>query len=260
MKNSFFQLKSFIAYWLDNVDEHSLHSPFFFKLYGILKDRAMDDDGERIELLRKELLKDDRSILVDDLGAGSSHFKSSTRKISDIARTSVTPRKYSGFYSRIIKANNYTRIIELGTSLGINTLYLSLLPASHVTTFEGSESIADIAQRSFDAHGSSNIKIVRGNIDTTLTPELAQLDMIDFALIDANHRCTPTLDYFHSLASKVHPESVIALDDIHSSQEMERAWKAILADSRVQASADLFRCGLVFFNPSLNRQHVVLRF
>jgi hypothetical protein len=58
---------------------------------------------------------------------------------------------------------------------------------------------------------------------------------------------------------KVHPNSIIIIDDIHYSPEMAAAWKVIKNHRLVYASADLFRCGIVFFDPSLNKQHVILQ-
>lgn len=262
MNNKVFQLKSFINYWLDNVDEHSLHSPFFFNFYiNILNARLNADHNERIEGFRIKLLADDRSLSVKDLGAGSKFFKpNSARMIRDIARTSLTPQKYSNLYWRIIEEYNFTNIIELGTSLGINTLYLASSPSSEVITFEGADVIADIAEELFRGAGFENIKLARGNIDDTLPREISFMNTVDFALIDANHRYEPTVTYFHLLASKANPKSIVVLDDIHSSREMEKAWISIQHDARVWATADLYRCGLVFFDPSLNKQHVVLRF
>jgi hypothetical protein len=62
------------------------------------------------------------------------------------------------------------------------------------------------------------------------------------------------------LIQKTDAHSVIAIDDIHHSPEMERAWQTIQSNPRVQTTIDLYRCGLIFFNPSLTRQNVVLQF
>jgi len=262
LNNTFFQVKSFLNYWLDNVDEHSLHSPFFFKFYtNILKTQLQSEVAGQLEGYRNKLIEDERSLFVEDLGAGSAFFKSnSARMIRDIARTSISPRKYSNLYLRIINEYNYTTIIELGACLGLNTLYLASSPSSKVTTFEGAEGLARIAEELFKSAAAQNIRLVRGNIDVSLPKELTAINIVDFALIDANHRYEPTLKYFDLLASKVAPKSIVVLDDIHSSRDMEQAWTAIQQDARVWATADLYRCGLVFFDPSLNKQHVVLRF
>jgi hypothetical protein len=62
------------------------------------------------------------------------------------------------------------------------------------------------------------------------------------------------------LKKKVQEHTIVVVDDIHYSREMEQAWQKMIRSSGVFGSVDLFRCGLVFFDPSLNRQHFVLQF
>lgn len=252
-----FQIRSFLTYWLDSVDEHSLHSPFFFDLYtGVLK--ATVPDLTSIETLRTKLREDKRTIVVHDLGSRSDHKK--IRAISEIARTSLSPKKYSSLYYHIIHKYNHKTILELGTSLGINTLYLAAKKNSRVTTFEGAPEIASISTITFEFADAKNINLIEGNLDHTLADFLLTVKKIDFALLDANHTYEATIRYFKLLLSKVHEKTVIAIDDIHQSPAMEKAWQEILQHKLVYGSADLFRCGLLFFDPSLNKQHVILQF
>lgn len=220
----------------------------------------MDADFQKAENIRQTLLADRRSIAAADIGAASSVLSGHQRSIRDIARTSTSPVKYSKLYARIIKAFHCREVVELGTSFGINTLYLARYNQGTVHTFEGVNAIADIAQANFDAAGATDIQLVRGNIDHTLPRFLEDVKSIDFALLDANHRLIPTQQYFEALAMKVHSRSVMVIDDIHHSADMAGAWKAIQQHPLVYATADLFRCGLVFFDPSLNKQHVVLQY
>lgn len=243
------------------MDEHSLHSPFFFDLYTkTIKGASDTHEFGSIENLRSNLLSDDRSIEVADFGSGSSHIKGSSRQISKIAATSLSPQKYSLLYRRILDRFNCQNILDLGTSLGINTLYLASCKGCRVSTFEGSPSIAEAAQKLFASAGANNIVVIPGDIDRTLPEFLRASEKIDFAFLDANHRYEPTLNYFHGIVQKVHQHSVIVADDIHHSAEMERAWMDIQHHTSVYGTADLFRCGLIFFDPSLNRQHHVLQF
>lgn len=258
MPNTLFKIKSYLSYWLEAVDEHSLHSPFFFDFYTRqVKPVATPGAFQHIETLRQKLRDDQRTISVVDLGTGER--KKSLRKISHIARTSLTPPRFSVLYSRILQSVPHASVIELGTSFGINTLYLAHKPDASVTTFEGSAAIADIAALTFEFAGKKNINLVVGNIDRTLPVFLQRIRRVDFAFVDANHRYEPTLRYFQWLMKKVHEKSVVVVDDIHHSPEMEAAWKSIKNHRLVYGSADLFRCGIVFFDPSLNKQHVILQ-
>lgn len=261
MNHRFFQLKTFVTYWLDALTEHSLHSPFFFEFYSkTLKATDTDNRSPEIETLRQLLLKDRTIVNTEDFGAGSTRFQNSSRAIGDIAKTSLSPRKYSQLYERIIRRFDNPVVLELGTSLGINTLYLASSKQTRVITFEGSTTIAETAEKNFTIAGADNIKLVLGNIENTLPIHLESIDRLDFVFMDANHRFTPTIHYFRQLIDKAHTNSVFVLDDIHYSPEMENAWNTIKKNKGVYATADLYRCGIVFFDPSLNNQHLVLQF
>ena len=262
MHAKLFQLRSFIAYWLDAVSEYSLHSPFLFDFYiRFLKQKPAPRRVDSLHQVRKKLQSNHHIIHVNDLGAGSLHFKNSERKISAIARTSATPEKFSKLYSNLISHYRFAHVIELGTSLGINALYLAKAHDSvQVITFEGSPEVAKVALSLFAENKVENVKLIEGNIDGTLPNHLATMEKIDFALIDANHRFEPTLQYFHWIVKKTHAYSIIVLDDIHYSAEMERAWYAIQSHELVYTTVDLYRCGLVLLNPSLTKQNVVLQF
>ena len=240
------------------MDEHSLHSPFFFDLYTkYIKPPVSPTQYKHIETLRHKLLHDDRFITVRDLG--SKALKKSTRQISSIARTSLSPARYSVIYERIARHMGATCIVELGTSFGINALYLAEKDDATVTTFEGAPAVADIAALTFEFAGKKNVDLVIGNIDRTLPLFLHRIRRLDLAFVDANHRFEPTLRYFEWLLKKVHEKSVVIVDDIHHSPDMEKAWKVIQNHRLVYGSADLFRCGILFFDPSLNKQHVILQ-
>jgi hypothetical protein len=255
--HKFFQIKSFIRYWLNAVDEHSLHSPFFFDFYkNVAKPAFRDRSNKAIESLRKKLLRDPRLITISDLGAGGHPSK---RTISSIARTSLSSPRYSVLYARMIDHFDARNIVELGTSLGINTLYLAEKKNAFVTSFEGAREIAALAQLTFDFHGSKNITLVEGNIDRTLPSFIQSSRKIDFVFMDANHRYKPTVEYFERFLIRTTERTVMVLDDIHYSAEMEKAWNTVRNHRLVYASADLYRCGILFFDPSLNKQHVILQ-
>jgi predicted O-methyltransferase YrrM len=254
--SNFFRIKSFLSWWLEAVDEHSLHSPFFFDLYTkLIKPRPQQ--FTHIERLRKKLLHDQRIISVDDLG--SDQKQKAHRKISHIAGTTLSTARFSNIYLRLARSFDAKCIIELGTAFGINTLYLAEKKDATVTTFEGSTAIADIAALTFEFAANKNIHLIQGNIEKTLPGFLPTVRRVDFAFLDANHRYDPTLRYFEWLAKKMHEKSVLVLDDIHHSREMENAWKVIKNHRLVYGTADLYRCGIVFFDPSLNKQHVILQ-
>lgn len=212
--------------------------------------------SDTYEKLRSRLLRDKRVIREEEHGSRKSHRQ---RTVREVARRSMSSPKLSGIYCRIVNHTRAKTVLELGTSLGINTLYLAEPAGVQVTTFEGSPAIADMASLTFEFAGAKNIRLIRGSIDSTLPEHLHSVRRLDFVLVDANHRYKPTVKYFDALLPKIQQTSVVVIDDIHYSPEMKRAWDLIRNHKLVYASADLFWCGLLFFDPSLNKQHVILQ-
>ncbi len=256
-----FQVKSYLSHWLNVVDEHSIHSPFFFDFYNkVIKNNDQNHDAfTAIEEVRQKLLMNPTEVTVNDLGAKSPHFKKDNRPLSKIAATSLSPANYCQLYNRIIHYIGATHVVELGTSLGITTLYLAqqLNTKTHITTFEGNPSMIDIALTNFEYFEKKNIELVEGNLDTKLSDHLLKMPKINFVLMDANHRYDPTIRYFNLLVRKMDDQGVIVLDDIHYSEEMNHAWKELSQHPLVYGSVDLFRCGILFLNPALNKQHYI---
>lgn len=253
-----FQAKAFLSYWLNCVDEHSLHSPFFYDFYTkvVKQETVINSHAER---LRKQLLESTLSIEINDLGAGSV-IKSNQRQVKDIARHSLSEAKFSALYARVIQYYQCKKVIELGTCLGINTLYLGEGKPSSLTTFEGANALINLAKDTFTFAQASGIKMVEGDLDETLEIYLRNNPKIDFAFVDANHRYEAVMRYFRLLLKSSHDKTILVFDDIHLNAEMEKAWIEIKNDSLVYATADLFRCGFVFLDSSLNHNHKVLQF
>lgn len=255
-----FQAKAFINHWLDAVEAHSLHSPFFFDFFDKVIKQKSEEDFSAIEKIRTSLLSNQSILDIEDLGAGSSskNLKNNKRKIADIAATSLTPAHLAQLYFRVCQYTEVHNVVELGTSMGLTSLYFSELPDCKVHTFEGSPALANVALTNFEYLDKKNINLIEGDINNTL-PRFLQdnLTKIGFALVDANHRYAPTIQYFEWLMKRFNEKSIMVIDDIHHSPEMEKAWNELKKHYLVYGSVDLFRCGILFFEPGLNRQHFV---
>lgn len=247
-------------YWLNAVNEHSLHAPFIYNFYTqVIKPDEVTTEFYKIETIRKQLFHSDQAIETSDLGAGSLAMGSHKRQIREIARHSLTPSKYARVLYRCAKSTHPKNVVELGTSLGISTLYLSCAdPNSQVFTLEGCQSIAHEANQIFENWHLKNIHLKIGNIDQTLPELLSTIDTIDFLYMDANHRYAPTIRYFQQCKAKANEESIFILDDIYWSEEMRKAWLEIQYDPDVSLSLDLYEFGVVFFKKLNNKQHYTL--
>jgi predicted O-methyltransferase YrrM len=255
-------LSRYIHFFLHSKDEHGVHSPFVFNLYtSVIKPADPYYIFAEIEACRSALLTSKEEIVTEDMGAGSKVHNSAKRKIKDIARYSLKDTKTAQLLFRLVNYFNPRQIVDLGTSLGITTLYLAAPnPNSTVYTFEGCKETLAVARRNFNQFGYTHIRPVAGNIDHSLPECIKKVSSLDFVFFDANHRLAPTLRYFTLCLTKAHTHSVFVFDDIYWSAEMAEAWRQIKAHPQVTLTIDLFRVGLVFFRKEQPKQHFKLRF
>ena len=256
---------NYLRYYLNSSNSrgYGTHSPFVFDfIKKILNDRTEYPAYKIIEAERRLLLRDETLLSVKDFGAGSGHNKTNSRKVSEIAKHSLKPTKYATLLFRMAAYFKAESIIELGTSLGTTTAYLALSrPSAKVLTFEGADEIAARAKVMFEKLGISNISQVNGNFDDTIVPAMKQAGKADFVFIDGNHRYLPTVNYLHQLLPVIHEFTVVVMDDIHWSADMEKAWEYCRKHPAVTMSIDLFFVGILFFRKEFRvPQHFSIRF
>jgi len=255
----------FVKYYVtaSNGRGHGIHSPFVFDfITEVMNDNRHFYAYDSIEQIRKSLLANSKVLTIEDFGAGSTLTKSNKRKVRDIARSALKPKKFGQLMFRIVNHYQANNIIELGTSLGITTAYLaSANLKGNVYTFEGAKQAAAIAKQNFNSLSLNNIRVIEGNFDNTLQKQLNKINSVDFAFVDGNHRKNPTIQYFEQLLEKSTGSSVFIFDDIHWSKEMEEAWKFIKHHSAVTITIDLFFIGIIFFRREHKvPQHFTIRF
>lgn len=257
--------KKYLRYYFtaSNGKGHGTHSPFVFHfITKVLNDKNNFSEYDIVENLRSDLLNDKTMVTIEDFGAGSSINKTNTRTVAAIAKNSAKPKKFGQLLFRMVKAYQPETILELGTSLGITTSYLSLAkPTAKLITMEGATKVAIIANKNFERVGAKNIEIIKGNFDHTLSSTIEQQSTINFAFVDGNHRQQPTENYFNQLLAKINNSSILIFDDIHWSAEMESAWETIKNHPSVRCTVDLFFIGIVFFRSEFHeKEHFTIRF
>lgn len=265
MYSSFQLAKKYLQYWwqASNGKGHGMHSPFAFDfILHVLNNGKGYPPPPGIEDLRRQLRQDHERLAVTDLGAGSRRSGATERTVASLARHALKPPKYAQLLYRLARHYQPATILELGTSLGITTAYLSAAcPAATLHTIEGSGAVAGVAARNFSRLGLTNVRLHQGNFDDVLSPLLNTLPRVDLAYIDGNHREEPTLRYFEQLLPKTHEHAVLVFDDIHWSPGMEKAWEQIRQHPSVRYSIDIFFLGFVFFRHDFRvKQHFTIRF
>lgn len=243
-------------------NRHGLHSPFVYQLVDeVIYDFSVKKEYHPIEEARKRLLNDKRQIAVTDLGAGSHLNNNRVKRISDIAANALKSPRLAQLIYRLVANQEPSNIIELGTCLGITTLYLQqAAPQAALYTLEGCPQTAAVAAEVFQQEDANNIEQQTGNFDETLKPLIDSLPQLDFVYVDGNHQKDATLRYFEWCLSKVHQDTLLIFDDIYWSEGMKEAWAAIKAHPQVTVTVDLFWIGLVYFRKGQKKEDFRVRF
>lgn len=256
---------SYIGYLMSasNGRGHGIHSPFVYDFVRkVLLDKRNEDVFMIPEKHRQAMLQEESIIQVHDHGAGSFDGISKTRKVRDIAKKSLKSRKYAQLLYKLTAYYKWEHIVEMGTSLGVTTAYLSLPDSvKNVYTIEGAGAISDISCSFFETAGLNKIISFTGRFEQVLPDLLKRIPRLDMVFIDGNHRKNPTLDYWKLIVPHLHLNSCVVFDDIHWSREMEEAWEIIQNQPQVTCTIDLFFIGIVFFRKEFKEvQHFQIRY
>jgi len=214
----------------------------------VINQQQLGFNFDQLNAIRLELIHSTAELIIEDYGAGSLHNSKNKRKVSDIARNGISTRKNAELLFRLVHHFKPSTIIELGTSMGLTSLYLaSANTGAKVITIEGSVEVSNFAKAVIKKSGLTNITVVNGLFDNEFPKLINTLQQVDFLYVDGNHKKQATISYFEMALEKVHGNSVLVFDDIHWSSEMEEAWHYIQQHPKVTISLDVFFFGIVFF-------------
>lgn len=241
---------------------HSVHSPFLYALISNSLHKTMPAEKVAVvEQYRKKLLSDKSLVVVTDLGSGSSLGNGAERRVCDMARHCSMSARDGRLLYNLACSMNCRNFIELGTNLGIGTLYLSSVDScERIITIEGCPNLSEMARRQFDTLHINKINCVNAEFSEVLQKSLGSLPSVDFVYFDGNHQYGPTLTYFELCLPFVHNDTVFVFDDIHKNAEMEKAWKKLSTNQKVTLSLDFYTMGVLFFRRQLSRQTISLRY
>lgn len=211
---------------------------------------------ENVEQLRNDLKRDHQIIDLFDLKEKKSYRKT----VSSIAKTSLSTPKFSAFLYLLIDHLKCMSVMETGTSLGINSLYLAGPDqVQKVNTIEASPILAALAKKQFSQILQHKIEIKIGTVHEEFEA-LVVREQPDFCFIDADHRSEAVMHCLNHLLKHCPQIKCIIIHDIYWSQDMLKGWNKIVENKAYTLTIDLFQAGIIFPNLDMPKQHFTLRF
>ncbi len=198
--------------------------------------------------LYTQLKRSDEEIHFSDFGAGSRVMKKEKRKVGYIAKYSSTLPKYGLLLNKTVKHFGVKKILEFGTSLGLGTAYLaSGNNIEKIISVDACKETLKFADKNLKKMKIINLQLVNKPFDDIIDNNYLKDEKFHLIYIDGNHKGDSVLKYYHHL-SEYHSEqpSIIIIDDINWSGDMNFSWKKICRENKNDCHLDIYRMGLIF--------------
>jgi len=228
---------------------HGIHSPYLFQFVN-----GVVFNGDRVDV-PAEILRAHTDLRKERRFMSAAQ---AVRTIRSFVRSSSVNQTQGALLFRIARWLNPEMILELGTGLGVSTLYLAS-GLFNVHTIEGDPARALFSQQLFKRLGLNGVNVHCGEVDEKMKELAAKLPGRFLAFVDANHKYEPTLRYLRLLINATGEESVIVLDDIYWSRGMFRAWNEVITWPEVRVSIDLFYMGILLLRRDLYKSHLKIK-
>ena len=250
-----FHLLSYFNYRLKAQGPSAIHSPFVFGLLTKVIKPSRSFRLEGVEAVRKKIAKDHQVVDLMDFKTNLPYRTT----LSSIVKHSSSTSRFSAFLHFLTNWLDVKTILETGTSLGINTQYLAHSNVKEVVTIEGSQILAQLANRYFNESISHKIESIKGDIQTVFLPTIERLQP-ELIFLDADHRGSVIEKQVELILNHNPMIQCIIIHDIYWSKDMFEAWDKITHDKHFSLTIDLFQAGLIFPKMDMEKQHFTLRF
>lgn len=253
------QISRWLKYRRQSITKYRVHSPFLFDLITRVIENREPGQWKEAEQIRKQWSGRTDSIVRHDLGAAVNKQPTPV-SVGYLVRHHAVKKKYGRLLYRLAATVGKGRILELGTSTGISTSYLACAaPESEIYSVEACAATQGIAAQHPHLQ-SPRIHLICSSFNEAIVKFREEGLTFDLIFIDGDHRKESTLRYVEQLLELTYNHTVMIVDDIHWSEDMEEAWSLIKARPEVTLSLDMFQFGVLYFKKELSKQDIILRF
>ncbi|MEM6316706.1 MAG: hypothetical protein AAF960_03495 [Bacteroidota bacterium] len=228
---------AFLKFYWSATTKYKIHSPFAFQfLTEVLEDDRYYHFFGVIETYRRNLLTNSESVSSEN---GKQTIHQLTKNEID--------QTYGQILFKAVHLYKPDTIVELGTGLGIATLYQAT-PASltQVYTFEKNTALAKKTRQFFQQFGRRNITIAPLKNVEVLEQNLSEMGTVDFILFN-DFDVDEGLELFEVILKFAQTNTVVALRTPYENSAKMQFWEQMKKHSRVRMSIDIFGLGFLFF-------------
>jgi len=235
---------------------HGIHSPLVYQLAtAVIPPRPMPE-LTAVHALVRAARQDPTPLVLP--GTDAAEQPSTGR----VARRSASPPAKGALLTRLVQWHGARRVLELGTNLGLGSLYLAagMPPGGALHTVEQNAALLGQARRHWRRlRPGARIFAHEQSFEAFLAHEQPRLGYWDLVYLDGHHAEAPTARYLDALLPHMAAGGLVILDDIHWSRWMSRAWAAAGRRPEVATSVDLLWLGLLFVHRRKPQEAFVLR-
>lgn len=181
----------------------------------------------------------------------------SLKQKKGLAKAFFNPVKVDQLIFRLVNYFQPEIMLEIGTFTGLTSLYMhAAKKAARIVTIDSVSELNIYAKKTFkDTPVLDNYKV---GVSEKLVNELLEpTDKLDFVLFNI-----PEVDktLYESCLTYIGKDSLLIVNGIYASREMQNWWEEIKNDNRVGITFDLYDIGLVFFDKTKIKQHYIVNF
>ena len=193
-------------------------------------------------------------LIMDTIHTPYSYYiyEDNKNKIAKFELNEVVDIKYAELLFRLMNRFNAKNILEIGSGVGVNTLYLTGHSIqTTITCIEYDDDKLKNAQ-SLLANKIKNIILT-----SVLTTEERVFDAIVWDLKQYPHNKNNVLD---TISKGIKRDGFVVINHINSGKENKEIWQKILQLDKLTMSFDLGEVGIGFFKPGLPKLNYELYF
>ena len=189
-----------------------------------------------VDAFRQRLKTCHDAVEVVDYGAGAG--RPAERIVSDIYRRAATGPAWGRFLFGLVRGVKPTRVLELGTNLGVGAAHLAAAlalneaegHAGRLVTMEGAPELAARAAGSLARLGhpvgddGCRVRVVVGPFDETLAGVAREDGPFDLVFVDGHHEAAAALRYLDVLRPHLADGALVVLDDVEPFRPVRQAF------------------------------------